>query len=264
MSGISEIVMYDTMEKKNKSKNDSLEGEVIAERPLTIYLNEEEIVTLLCTPQHQEELAVGFLVAEGFLGDRADLQRVQVDREKGLAWVQSDNTPVLAQRTFLKRYITTGCGKGTSFYHYADSSHCHPVTSSLLVKAEEIWSLMKEMQRMGELYRRTRGSHSAALGTTERILFLREDVGRHNAADKVLGRCFLDNISLEDKLLLTTGRLSSEIMVKAAKMGVPILASRSAPSDLSIQLAKELGVTLVGSVRGGRLNIYTHNHRVVL
>ncbi|NLC38233.1 MAG: formate dehydrogenase accessory sulfurtransferase FdhD [Clostridia bacterium] len=248
---------------KNHRKKETLAGEVIAERPLTIYFNEEEIVTLLCTPQDQEELAVGFLVAEGFLADRAHLRRVQLDREKGLAWVQSDHTSLLARRTFLKRYITTGCGKGTSFYHYADSSHCRPVTSSLLVKGKEILALMKEMQRMGELYRRTRGSHSAALATSEKILFLREDVGRHNAADKILGRCFLDGISLADKLLLTTGRLTSEIMIKAAKLGVPVLASRSAPSDLAVRLGEELGVTLVGSVRGGRLKVYTHKQRVV-
>ncbi|WP_227767185.1 formate dehydrogenase accessory sulfurtransferase FdhD [Zhaonella formicivorans] len=234
------------------------EDVLISEQPLTIYLNDKEIVTLLCTPQHLEELAVGFLISEGLLAGEA---QVSIDREKGLAFVTGTENKLMGQ-TFLKRFITTGCGKGTSFYHFGDIRN-KKIGSEVKIPARNLLELMKEMQQHSELYRMTGCVHSAALCTPEMPLVFREDIGRHNAVDKIVGRCRLDGVDIADKLLLTSGRLSSEIVLKVAKIGVPVLASRSAPSDLAVYYAKELGLTLVGFVRGMRMNVYSHAERII-
>ena len=123
---------------------------------------------------------------------------------------------------------------------------------------------MKELQLRAELFRLTGGLHSAALCSAEKILYFCEDIGRHNAVDKLVGLCLKHEISLTDKVLVSSGRISSEILVKAAKLGIPILISRAAPTSLSIELAESLGITLIGFVRGRRCNIYTHQERVLV
>ena len=233
---------------------------VIVEAPLTIHFNERELVTLLCTPDHLDELAVGFLYSEGLLTVREDLQSVQVDTEKGMAWVAGRDKP-LAGQTFLKRYITTGCGKGTSFYNFHDTGN-RPVTSELKVPLEKLLERMREVQQGSELFARTGGVHSAGLCTEDRIEIFRDDIGRHNAADKIIGRCFLDELNLEDKMLITSGRISSEILLKTAKAGIPVLVSRSAPTALALEIAEQVGVTVAGFARGSRINIYTHPQRI--
>lgn len=233
---------------------------VVIEAPLTIFLNERELVTLLCTPEHMDELAVGFLYSEGLLAGAKDLQSVQVDADKGLAWVIG-NEKVLAGQTFLKRYITTGCGKGTSFYAFHDTGS-RPVISDLQVPAENLLALMRRVQQGSELFARTGGVHSTALCSAGEVLVFRDDIGRHNAADKIIGRCFLDGVTLDDKVLISSGRISSEILLKTAKAGIPVLVSRSAPTALAIEIAEQVGVTVAGFARGDRLNIYTHPQRI--
>lgn len=235
---------------------------VVQETPLTIYLNEREIVTLLCTPEYLEDLAVGFLVSEGFIKHKADLQKLTVDYDKGTAHVSTFTTSVIAETTFLKRFITTGCGKGTSFYHLMDSRKGKVPDTSLRISPSEVLSLMREAQHSSDLFLKTGGVHSTALCTTGEIVIFREDIGRHNATDKILGKCFLEEIPLDDKILLTTGRISSEILIKTAKMGISILISRSAPTSLAVDVARETGVTIIGFARGTRFNIYTHPQRV--
>lgn len=233
---------------------------VIAEAPLTIYFNERELVTLLCTPEHLDELAVGFLHSEGLLAAREDFRSVRVDVENGLVWVEGKEK-VLAGQTFLKRYITTGCGKGTSFYSFHDTTS-QPVKGNVKVSPETLLELMRRVQQGSELFARTGGVHSAALCSTDDIVLFRDDIGRHNAADKIIGRCFLDGLSVEDKIFLTSGRISSEILLKTAKAGISVLVSRSAPTALAIEIAEQVGVTVVGFARGSRLNIYTNPLRV--
>jgi len=106
--------------------------------------------------------------------------------------------------------------------------------------------------------------HSAALADDERVLIFQQDIGRHNTLDKIMGQCFLKEIQLDDKVIVFSGRVSSEILLKAAKMGVPILISRSAPTDLALELADDLGITVIGFARGDKFNIYTHYHRVLV
>lgn len=237
--------------------------ELIQESPLTIIYNDNELVTLLCTPQYQEELAIGFLHAEGMLKGPEDIESIQLDTEKGIVQVKSKRGAIIAQETFMKRYVTTGCGKGTTFYNVMDSTLTKPVEHGQQIPGEKIINLMREFQKASELFRDTGGVHSCALCDGEQILLFREDIGRHNATDKIMGRCLIDDIPLEDKFFLTSGRISSEILIKVAKMGIGIIASRSAPSELAVRLAEELQITVIGFVRGNRMNIYTHPQRIV-
>lgn len=238
------------------------EDPVTSESPLTIYYNDEELVTLLCTWANIDELAVGFLRSEGFIRTREDVEYIRIDADSGTVAVRARPEAHVARHTFLKRYITTGCGKGTSFYHLADAVS-KPVDSRFIVTSTQILELMGQAQRMSELFKITGGVHSSALCSPEKILFFREDIGRHNTVDKIIGRCLLDNIETGDKILLTTGRISSEILVKTAKLGIPLIASRSAPTDLAVKYAADLGVTITAFVRNKRMNIYTNQHRVV-
>lgn len=233
---------------------------VAEEKPFTIYLNDKEIVTLLCTPQHLDELAVGFLSSEGFLR-MDDLEDLQIDMKQGIGWVRSSKTRMIAERTFMKRYLTTGCGRGSSFYSLADT-HCKPVHSRLRVPVQDVRQAIRYVQKSSQLYRMTHGVHSAALCSGSTIEVFREDVGRHNAIDKIVGRCVLEGIHMEDKFLVTTGRISSEILTKACKMGVAILVSRSAPTALAIEMAQQMNITLVGFARGGGITIFTGSERI--
>ena len=142
--------------------------------------------------------------------------------------------------------------------------HAKPVSSQLTVAPARVYELMKELNRLSDLYRETRGVHNSALADGGNILVFRDDIGRHNAVDKIRGACFLEEIPLGDKLLVTTGRMSSEIVVKVAKMGVPILISRSAPTSLALDLAERIGLTLIGYVRGDKMTVYTGKQRVLL
>ncbi|MTV47510.1 formate dehydrogenase accessory sulfurtransferase FdhD [Heliobacillus mobilis] len=235
---------------------------LVKEWPLTIYVNGQEIVTLLTSPEHIEDLAVGFLSAEGFIQDPGQITDLRGDYSKGQVFVESTLSSI-AEKTFMKRYITTGCGKGTTFYDVTDARMSRNLEENKLkVSPSQILRLMRDMQGMSQLYQQTGGVHSAALCDGEKVVIYREDIGRHNATDKIMGKCFREGISLKDKLLLTSGRISSEILLKVAKMGIAIIVSRSAPTDLAVRLGQELGMTIVGFVRGQRMNLYSHPWRV--
>ena len=122
--------------------------------------------------------------------------------------------------------------------------------------------MVKKFQMKSELYKTTGGTHSAALSDGENILIFHEDIGRHNAVDKVIGDAFLQQIRLDDKILITSGRVSSEILLKVAKGGIPLLVAISAPTDMAVELANKLGITLIGFARGKRMNVYTHEERI--
>ena len=237
---------------------------IVQERPLTVTVNGKELITLLTTGDANRELAVGFLLSEGFLSNKEELTSIRVDDEKGLAEIELSGDTDLTEKLWGKRAVTSGCGKGATFYHVLDSLHAREVTSDVRVTPEQVYALMKELNRLSDLYRETRGVHNSALSDGGKILVFKDDIGRHNAVDKIRGTCFLDEIPLEDKILVTTGRISSEIVVKIARMGVPILISRSAPTSLALDLAERVGLTLIGYVRGEKMTVYTGKQRVLL
>jgi FdhD protein len=236
---------------------------LVKEKPVTLYLNSREIVTLLCTGLHLDELAVGFLKAEGFLESLADLEGLRVDEEDGKVEVTSRLDTALVERLWEKRTVTSGCGKGTIFYHALDSLLSSPVVSDLRISPAQIWERMQDLHRLSKTYRHTHGVHNTALATPEAIVLFRADIGRHNAVDMIIGHAFLNDVALDDKLLITTGRLTSEILIKAAKVGLPMLVSRNTATTLAVELAKALNITLVGYVRTGKSTVYTGVERLV-
>ena len=233
-----------------------------SERPVTIYLNDVEVATTQSTPSDLEELGVGFLVSEGLLADREALRSVDVDAKRGFVWVSSDEVVPedLVHRT---RYLTSGCGKGVTFSSVGHARGLEPVTGAMTVTADELYGYVGEMARAATLYRDTGGMHACGLAFGGKLELVREDVGRHNALDKLLGRAWLDRIPTRDAVLISTGRISYEMAVKAAKAAVSIVASRSAVTDLAAEIGGDLGITLVGYARGGKLTVYTHPQRVL-
>lgn len=259
---LSETLSWIPVIRISKGEREEAPDQVVKEYCLTIYLNDTELVTLLCTPQKLEYLAVGFLVSEGLLEKASDLTSLHLNRERGIIYAKSENVSSLASTFFEKRTITSGCGKGTIFYNVIDTLKAQRIESSARISSEQVLHLMKELQKRAELFQLTGGVHSCALASPQALEIVTEDVGRHNAIDKIFGECLMKEISLSDKIILSSGRISSEIVLKVAKRGVPFIISRAAPTTLAIQLAEELGITLIGFARGSRMNIYAHGERV--
>jgi len=251
-----------SIQRITREDRQDIEDVVIKELPLTIILNNQELVTLLCSPVDLKYLAVGFLFSEGLLDSKDDIRKVIVDNRKGVVRVETDAEEELDSELVFKRLITSGCGRGASLYSAADLQTLAKVDSTNEISAPEIFSLVKEFQQGSPIYKATGGVHSGALCDTQGILVFHEDIGRHNAIDKIFGKCILEDIPTDGRMVVTSGRVSSEILLKVAKRNIPIIISVSAPTDVAVKLADSLGITLIGFVRGSRMNIYTHNWRV--
>jgi len=236
---------------------------VVREFPLTIILNNQELVTLLCTPTHLDYLAIGFLSSEGLLKSKDEIKKITVDDQRGVVRLETEEDNKQAGELVFKRLITSGCGRGTSFYSAADVIGQTKVESKTNISAVEVFELVREFQHRSQIFRTTGGVHSAALCDTKSILVFSEDIGRHNAIDKIFGECVLKDISTDGRVIITSGRVSSEILLKVAKRNIPLLVSKSAPTDMGVKLAGELGITLIGFVRGKRMNVYSNDWRVV-
>ncbi|MFH0931677.1 MAG: formate dehydrogenase accessory sulfurtransferase FdhD, partial [Candidatus Zixiibacteriota bacterium] len=161
--------------------------------------------------------------------------------------------------------FTSGCGKRKSFQKIEDLNFLEDVLINLefTISANEIIKLMKEFEVKSSVFKSTGGTHSAALADKEKILLFKEDIGRHNAVDKILGESLIENIPWQDKLLISSGRVSSDILLKAGRAKINLIISRSAPTSLALELAQRLGITVIGFARGKRMNIYTYPMRVV-
>lgn len=237
------------------------EDTVVRESPLTIILNNQELVTLLCSPQDLDYLAIGFLASEGLLNHKDEIKKITVNERIGAVRVQTKKD--LTGELSLKRLITSGCGGGTSLYGVADTPRKSKVESQIGISAPQVFALAREFQQRSQVFRATGGVHSAALCDTEGILVFSEDIGRHNAIDKVFGECILRDIPTADHIIITSGRTSSEILLKIARRNIPVLISKAAPTNLGIRLANDLGITLIGFIRGRRMNVYTNQWRIV-
>ena len=231
-----------------------VEDIVVREFPLTIVLNDHELVTLLCSPTSLEYLAAGFLLSEGLIEGKDDIKAILVDDQRGVARIETDK----AVDVSLRRVLTSGGGRVVA------SSSVHKVSAEPQTKlsASGVLSLMDDFVQRSKVFKTTGGVHSAALCDTKDILVFSEDIGRHNAIDKIFGECLLKDIATDNRLIITSGRVSSEILLKVAKRNIPVLISKSAPTDLGVKLANDLGVTLVGFVRGKRMNVYANSWRV--
>ena len=229
---------------------EDVKGEVVREQPLTLYVNGDRFLTLLCSPMQLEALVVGYLWMEKIIQSLDEVTQLAVSAVDGRADVTL-RTPVELPT---ERILTSGCGGGITFR--IDHRLFPRLHSRLRVAPNDICQRMKDLFGAAVHYKESRGIHGAALADPSRLLVVAEDVGRHNAVDKVKGEALRRAIPTEDRILLSTGRVSSEMLLKAARMGVPIVASRTSPTEMAVALAEQLNVTVCGYVRGDTLNLY--------
>jgi FdhD protein len=237
------------------------EDTVVRELSLTIFLNDKELATLLCSPSALDALAVGFLFSEGIIESKDEIAEIAVDAGGGVVKVRT----TIAKETdtwSLARPMVTSAGKKRSLLGSAVLADQPRIESGITITVDETLALVNEFQHRSAVFKATGGVHSAALCDTRNIVVFADDIGRHNAIDKVLGHCVLQGIPTGDRIALTSGRIPSEILLKVARAGVPIIISVSAPTDLGVKLADGLGITVVGFARGDRMNVYTHADRI--
>ena len=242
--------------------DDQLEPiKVAREVPLTILLNDQELVTLLCSPGNEQYLAVGFLASEGYIQSAEELKHVLTDTAGGIVRVSTQNSPENVPKLMFKRVVASACGRCAAFYNAADAIS-KPVISQNKISIGQIEKLVQKFQKASNLRDITHGVHGAALCDNSDLLVMSEDIGRHNAVDKVFGKCLIEKISVSGKLIILSGRVSSEMVYKVTKREIPIIMSVAAPTDLGIELCEQLGVTLITAVRNDSMNIFTHSWRV--
>lgn len=249
--------------KIRKGESYKEEDIVAVEYPFTIFLNDKEFATLMCTPNSFMDLTVGFLFSEGIINSKDDLSDIRIDEKLGRAYVYTKNEDLYffkGDKVCGKRTVTTACGRQRIIlYHIIDflGTDHDKIKFCISLKSEQVSKLMNDFNKKSELFLSTGGVHSCALCCHDRILNFKEDVGRHNALDKILGNALLNDFSLEDKIIATSGRISSEMVMKVVKSKIPVLISRSAPTDSAVEMAKKLNLTLIGFARGVRMNVYT-------
>ncbi len=241
---------------------EKVKDNIAIEIPLTIKLNKDEIATLLCSPSYLKELSIGFLFTSGLILNKDDILNIILDKKKYLSTVSIKND-FHNNKIVFKRMYSSGCGKGILFYNAIDKQSWQKIDSELKIKKENIFDLMIKFNKKSNGYIKTGCMHSSAIADSNKILVFTEDIGRHNAVDKVIGYALLNEISLQDKILLVTGRISSDIIFKAQKTKIPIIVSSTAVTDYAMKLSKDAGITILGFVRGQRMNIYNDNERIM-
>jgi len=235
----------------------------IREVPLTIILNDREVVTLLCTGKHPEYLAVGFLKSDAFISSPDQITDITV-RDEGnrlLAEVETCNDPW--KDRIMERSITSGCGKGTNFGRNVTTISKRRMNGDIKVTPEQILSLARLLHERSTLYNATRGCHNSSLCTPDEMVLFREDIGRHNAIDMICGQCFLDSVPIDDKMIVSTGRVASEILLKVVRIGIPIMVSTAVATSFSVELARKTGITLVGNVKDDSFWVYNDKGRII-
>lgn len=244
--------------RKQAGTSEEAEDFIATEKKLKVSVNGEAILSLYCSPSMLRELIVGFFLTEGIISGNFCFDDIAM--KYGEEDISVD-IPARGEVTTEGFTITSGCAGGITFNRKRDFEK---ITDTFSLRATALENVFRQFQQKGELYRLTGCVHSAALSDGERILVYAEDIGRHNAVDKVIGHAILEEIPFTAKIMLVSGRLSSEIASKCARWGIPLVASRTAPTDLAIKIAEASGVTLAGFVRGERMNVYTHAQRIIM
>ncbi len=230
-------------------------GQIPIEQAVTLIVNGKPWMEMRCTPAMIAELAVGFLYNERLIYSAEDVARLHVCDTADFVEIDTAS-PINKPKTWIK---TTGCGGGQTAQRLEqpETSELHEVT----LTADAVSSLLSEFMEAQNAQTTSRGVHCSAISDGERILLLADDVGRHNTLDKLMGYILLNDPSLKPSLLLTTGRISSEMLQKSARLGVSVVISFTSPNTLTVHLAEEIGMTLIGYARGSRFNVYSHPER---
>lgn len=237
---------------------ETIDAEVIVETPVSLTVNGDVWLTFMCTPIDLEAMAIGFLFNEGLIKSAEEVADVRL-------CASGDNVDVWLHHSVdkpVKWRRTSGCTGGmTSVDHEAPSQ---PIANGGVLGADQVGKLINQLFESQQLYRASGGVHTSALCDGQNILVVAEDIGRHNTLDKIAGHCLMEKIDSSKRIILTTGRISSEMLQKSARLKASIVISRTSPSSLSIELAQKWGITLIGYARRNRFNIYAHPERIVL
>ncbi|GAB3067702.1 formate dehydrogenase accessory sulfurtransferase FdhD [Salinicoccus sesuvii] len=245
-----------------KNHMSEIEDTVAEEFPLTIYLNDVEFATLVCTPEHLEELVIGFLASEGVIRRFEHIKKMNLDEHGGFCHITLADYISTDHFVYSRRIISSCCGKSRQFYFQNDAKTSKTSLSKTKLTPNQCIKLMEHMQQESKVFMETGGIHNASITTAEGLIVHRGDIGRHNALDKLYGYCLQNHIDVRDKALVFSGRISSEVLTKSAKIGVGLVLSKSAPTNLAIKMAEDLNITTIGFIRGDSFNIYSHPWRI--
>ena len=250
---------------KINNNNISKENDiVINEKRYSIKINNVEIIDLYCLPINLEELAAGILYQERIISKPDSIISIKIDNRNSIINIQLDKLTDQLKNLIKTRFLTADCINSSLLKGVSDKIPTEQIKTNFMIKLDSVHILLKQFNKMSELYKVTGGTHSAALCINKELLFYNEDIGRHNCIDKLIGWAFLKKINLKDKIIITTGRISALMVIKAVKVAVPILISRSAATWEAVRIAKKFNLALAGFARGSKLNIYTHPERFSL
>lgn len=260
-----------------------VQGLVIGESRWALFVNGVEVVTFMATSRDIHLLGLGFLASENLIAGLQDVASIRVNQAPDRAYwyipalgINETRHMAICEegvgsmevrlthgdfRLPQHRVLTSGCGGGVTFDDLAKEQT--PIESTRTIRVAQIFSMMHDLNVRATLYRECRGVHTSALSDGEKLLSIAEDVGRHNTLDKIRGDCVMRNIDTHDGMLITTGRISSEMITKAAKMRVPIVISRTSPTNLAVQLARAWNIVLAGYVHAGQMQVYNGIERIV-
>lgn len=236
--------------------------QIASEYPLTIYLDKRELVTLMTLGMHPEALVLGFLRNQRLVADITDIGAVQVDWDAEAAAVTTRNKNAPLPEQLDRRTVTSGCGQGTMFGDLMANLDRVCLSDTARIDEAVLFCLLDNVRQRETLYKQAGAIHGCALASQQgEILYFVEDVGRHNAVDTIAGAMWLDKVSGEDKVFYTTGRLTSEMVIKTAQMGIPILVSRSGLTAMGHRIAKQIGLTMIGRAKGSHYLLFTAQER---
>ncbi|MEL0106047.1 MAG: formate dehydrogenase accessory sulfurtransferase FdhD [Rhodospirillales bacterium] len=234
---------------------------VTVERPLTLFLNSREIVTMMTIGDYPEYLAVGYLLNQNMIHAGDEIESVDYDDEIETVVVRTKHKTDFEEK-LKKKTLTSGCAMGTAFGDIMEKFETVSLNPEATVKTSWMYSLFKTINTMPSLYLEAGAIHGCVLCQEDRVLVYMEDVGRHNAVDKIAGYMYLHGISPTDKIFYTTGRLTSEMVIKTVQMEIPVLISRSGFTAWGVSLARQVGLTLIGRARGKRFIALSGDDRI--
>lgn len=240
------------------------EDSIVNETPVTLMINGEEFATVVCSPVQLEELVIGFLAAEGLIRSYNEIRKLIVNESQGFINIEIKNFKGAEAADMTKRFIGSCCGKSRQFYFKNDVKTARTIMHSPEVTIKQCMKLMSGLKNASKTFDKTGGVHNAALCLPDSIIETATDIGRHNTLDKLYGHMLKNNLRGQDYIVAFSGRISSEVILKVSKMGIGILLSKSAPTDLALKLADDLNITAAGFIRNQKMNIYTHPERLTL
>ncbi|MGF1689799.1 formate dehydrogenase accessory sulfurtransferase FdhD [Photobacterium kagoshimensis] len=242
---------------------DMMTKEIACEHPLTVYLNWVEVVTLMTLGERPSALVLGYLKNQGFISDLDSIESVIIDWDtNSAAVITKEDTGNLAQK-LEKKTVTSGCGQGTMFGNVMKKLEGVTLPQPQLPQSQ-LYGLLESLTHHNETYKAAGAVHGCAVCKGTEIVSFVEDVGRHNAVDTLAGELWLAGQTGEDKIFYTTGRLTSEMVIKVAQMGIPILLSRSGATQMGYELAQKLGITMIARAKGHRFQVYNGMQNLIL